>query len=469
MAAPQENMQRPGGPGEAPQPTISGPLTPQPATPSSAQYQGQIQSNLDQFNQGPQQTGVASQPIPPGQAQYPQGGSQTMPEQSAVMPDGTVAPLPPSAGQGPFQAPMVQERTVQAPTIDYSEYGPYTQSMTEDQLVSSQLQGLLASDSPYMRQAALAAERQAASRGLLSSSMAAGAGQAAAIQAAMPIAAADAQAYQRMASENAAAINSANLAKLQSVTNMATAQLSSMTNLATAAMGAEAQMKSAALSANAQTLVSQMQIKAQKDIETFRAEQEKILELQRQNGRVELSQMDYSQRDALMRSGFMHEMNMEQFRQQGQMNLAELNINAQKYLQERGFQQEFNMADLTHQQRLELTNMDINARERMMNMQFAHNFDMSQLNFGQQQSLQSIIHANSLEQMGFQGSVQASLFNQQAEAGLIQTIFGGVMNYASGAGAGGMDPNNVVASTANLFALAKSIFPDLFASGPDSP
>lgn len=70
--------------------------------------------------------------------------------------------------------------------------------------------------------------------------------------------------------------------------------------------------------------------------------------------------------------------------------------------------------------------------------------------------------------MGFQGSVQASLFNQQAEAGITQTILSGMLNYAAGAGMGGMDPQNTVASTANLFAMLKSIYPGAFASAPDT-
>lgn len=385
------------------------------------------------------------------------------------MPDGTVVPLPPGASQGPYTATQIQERTVDAPVIDYTEFDPTTRNVTEDQLVSSQLQGLLASDSPYMRQAALAAERQSASRGLLSSSMAAGASQAAAMQAAMPIAAANAEAYQRAASENAAAINSTNLAKLQSVTNMASSQLASMTSLATAAMGAEATMESAAMSANVQTLVSQMGIKAQKDIQVFQAEQNKLMELQQQNGRVELSKLDYGQREALMKSGFLHEQNMEQFRQQGQMQLAELNVNAQKYLQELGFQQQFNMADLTHQQRLEVTNMDQGFQEKMMNMQFDHSFDMSQFTAEQNQQLQSIIHGNTLEQMGFQGSVNAGLFNQQAEAGMTQTIMQGFFNTGAAGAAGGMTAQNSMALATNFMEIMKQMYPNAFESGPSGP
>lgn len=65
----------------------------------------------------------------------------------------------------------------------------------ERSTVAGQLQTLLGSESPYIQQARLGAQRQAASRGMLSSSMAAGAGEAAAIKAGLPIAEQDAAAY----------------------------------------------------------------------------------------------------------------------------------------------------------------------------------------------------------------------------------------------------------------------------------
>lgn len=61
--------------------------------------------------------------------------------------------------------------------------------------VSGQLSSLFAEESPYLQQARLAGERQAAGRGMLNTSMAAGASQAQAIQAALPIAQQDASTY----------------------------------------------------------------------------------------------------------------------------------------------------------------------------------------------------------------------------------------------------------------------------------
>ena len=60
--------------------------------------------------------------------------------------------------------------------------------------VEGRMEGLLSSSSPYIKRARTGAKQQAASRGLLNSSIAAGAGEAAAIDAALPIAQQDASA-----------------------------------------------------------------------------------------------------------------------------------------------------------------------------------------------------------------------------------------------------------------------------------
>src|SRR6266404_8072965 len=70
-----------------------------------------------------------------------------------------------------------------------------TQVVDPNALVGHQLQGLLATNSDYIQMARAQAAQQAASRGMLNSSMAAGAGQNAAISAALPIAQGNAQEY----------------------------------------------------------------------------------------------------------------------------------------------------------------------------------------------------------------------------------------------------------------------------------
>lgn len=83
----------------------------------------------------------------------------------------------------------------------------YTRTPQQNELVSHQLTGLLAQDSPYMQNARQSGIEQAASRGMLNSSLAAGNSQREAIAAGMPIAAADAGAYGTAASENLGYLN----------------------------------------------------------------------------------------------------------------------------------------------------------------------------------------------------------------------------------------------------------------------
>lgn len=85
--------------------------------------------------------------------------------------------------------------------------GATTYTPSQDSLVSAQLERLLAKDSSYMQLARTRAMQQAASRGLLNSSMAAGAGEAAAIEAGRPIAEGDASAYFTAQRDNAGAQN----------------------------------------------------------------------------------------------------------------------------------------------------------------------------------------------------------------------------------------------------------------------
>lgn len=210
-----------------------------------------------------------------------------------------------------FAAPSVTRQTVNGPQIDYSQYGPYVREMTDEELTSRQLQGLLASDSPYMRQAALSGQRMAAQRGALSSSIAAGASQASAIQAAFPIAAADAQAFQQIRSQNAAAINNTNLAKLQSATNMATSKLQSLTTLATATMQAETQSKVAALNANAQSQIAAMEAQSRREALVFQAAHERSLQALQQQGEMNLAAFQQAGR-----------MDLAAFEQGGRMELA---------------------------------------------------------------------------------------------------------------------------------------------------
>lgn len=114
----------------------------------------------------------------------------------------------PTTNVTPAQATTTLAPT--APTVAAA-----TRSTNDNELVSSNLTGLLQADSPYLQQAQTIAKQAANKSGLLNTSMAAGAGTSAAIQAALPIAQGDAQAYQTAAGQNQANQQQTNLTNAQ--------------------------------------------------------------------------------------------------------------------------------------------------------------------------------------------------------------------------------------------------------------
>lgn len=112
--------------------------------------------------------------------------------------DGTYSPYPTygnsasASGGGQSYVPGYNNLPQGITNAGQGGNNAYVGSVQPNSLVANQLQGLLASNSPYIQQAQQAGMNSAASRGLLNSSIASGASQAAAIQSAMPIAAQDA-------------------------------------------------------------------------------------------------------------------------------------------------------------------------------------------------------------------------------------------------------------------------------------
>lgn len=103
--------------------------------------------------------------------------------------------------------------------------GPNGQPLPGDATVEGRLNGLLDSNSPYMRLARTAGQRNAARRGLLNSSIAGGASEAAAIAAAAPIASQDAQqAFQRGQTQLEGDLQLRNATTLQSQQDSAAAE-----------------------------------------------------------------------------------------------------------------------------------------------------------------------------------------------------------------------------------------------------
>ena len=104
--------------------------------------------------------------------------------------------------------------------ISDAEQG-YTRSVDPNELTSTHLNNLTASNSRYIRQARGSGAALASSRGLGNSSLAAANSEAAAIGAAAPIASEDAGAYRAAASENLQSLASQRLGNEQNATSIA--------------------------------------------------------------------------------------------------------------------------------------------------------------------------------------------------------------------------------------------------------
>lgn len=109
---------------------------------------------------------------------------------------------------GTYAAPVQGNRNAPLPQGFWaSQGGAYTQNVQPNQLVSTNLNSIVANGSPYIDQARDQAMADASARGLGNSSYAAGNAQGSAIRAAMPIAQADAATYSAAATNNQNALN----------------------------------------------------------------------------------------------------------------------------------------------------------------------------------------------------------------------------------------------------------------------
>lgn len=124
------------------------------------------------------------------------GGSSTTqtPSSATTLPEGNYGGAPPAG--------VPQAATYVA---GQGSATPYT--VSPDQTVASQVDKLIAENSPLMQRATADARDQAQARGLMNSTMATTAGEAALYDKAMPIATADAATYDRAATNTATAKN----------------------------------------------------------------------------------------------------------------------------------------------------------------------------------------------------------------------------------------------------------------------
>lgn len=152
--------------------------------------------------------------------------SPVQPVFQAIKP--TAAPVPVS------NSALNGTESFTAPT---SLYNPALGNVQQNQLVSSNLNGLIDSNSDYMKRAQALSTQKANSRGLINSTMAAQAGTAAAIDAAMPIAQADANVYNQTANANLGYMNSANQYNATAMNDNAQKQLQRQNDILINQMG----------------------------------------------------------------------------------------------------------------------------------------------------------------------------------------------------------------------------------------
>lgn len=177
----------------------------------------------------------------------------------------------------------------------FSDGRAYTRNVNANETVAGQLQGLLDTNNPYLRQGLNRANRQAQAMGMGRSSIAVGNAQAALVNAALPIASQDAATYGTAAGQNQSQLNN-NLMQERDIRNqivmeqerIAAGDRANAGNNATARYGQD------------------MQLQLQREGLAFTGEQNQLDRLQQfavgaQNFNYDIGRMnnDYSNRDAL--------------------------------------------------------------------------------------------------------------------------------------------------------------------------
>ena len=148
------------------------------------------------------------------------------------------------------------DQTLKATAIGYDAE---KRDVSDDELVSEQLDKQLGEDSLLQQRAVAGATQYANSRGLVNSTMAAQAGQAAAIDAALPVAEADASTYSTAARDNQAAGNEANQFNA-SAENTATAQnVDTATKVALTKLDSESQLALQELKGDQATVLAEIE------------------------------------------------------------------------------------------------------------------------------------------------------------------------------------------------------------------
>jgi hypothetical protein len=220
---------------------------------------------------------------------------------------------------------------------------PTTREVTPDELVQNRLQGLLDSNSPYIRNARLAGVQYANARGQLGSSFAAGAAQKSAIEAGLPIATADAQAFRDAATQNLNALNNFALANLQRATSLDTALIDSNTSIHIANMDASIRVSLANLDAATRINISNLDAKTQTNIANLSSQTQMALQAAQSQLQLTMQGRELT-----------HDTEIEQMKQTGAINLTMLDGAIREKLAHLAIDGEIQVANLNNEQQLEL-------------------------------------------------------------------------------------------------------------------
>lgn len=160
----------------------------------------------------------------------------------------TLAPT--QAPQASLAAPSFYgTRDASASLADSTGYDATKQNVSGNSLAQNQLSGILSKGSPLLTQAATAANRDSARRGLLNSSIAVGSAEDAVIKNALPIAQQDASTYGNKDVNDAAYTNRASefTAGAKNTASLTNAQLGTQVNLSNSAESNKAAAQNAAI------------------------------------------------------------------------------------------------------------------------------------------------------------------------------------------------------------------------------
>lgn len=245
-----------------------------------------------------------------------------------------------------YQAPSesVDLSGVGTTSVEYN--APDLGEVDESQLVSKQLEGLLASESPYLTAARSRAQREANARGLLNTTMAGTAGEAAAIEAALPIATSDAEFLQTLTAQEREGLISGALARQQG-------DITQQGYLTQGAISAQLNAQESALAA----ALAAYNAALESGLSAQEAEQAARLSAQEAAQAAGLSAQEAEQQARLSAQEASQQMNLENLQQAGANYRQKIEIEAERLLKE---------AQLTSDERRQATTAIAAAGEKFI-------------------------------------------------------------------------------------------------------